>query len=151
MKGHAGGMKTPFAAIIIALLPSTADAMPVGADDNVFKCQATDGYTVYQSSPCTGGQRELKRWETSTGTPSREDARQRAQVEQAIERARQSVRAHNARVARGRSSSARVRASGADACDAARAKREAALARAGLKRNFALLRTLDDAVFSACR
>lgn len=123
---------------------------PVSAQ-TIYKCTGADGVPAYQSSPCGNGLGMQTQWQP-LAEPGEADAKARAELEARIERDRQSVRAHNAKrhKASGASGS-RVRARNATACDAARARREATLQRVGLKRNFELLRKLDDAVFNACR
>lgn len=123
---------------------------PVSAQ-TIYKCLGADGVPAYQSSPCGQGHATGKQWEPLSAV-SADDARQRADIEARIERDRQAVRAHNAkRQLRSGATGSHLRARNATACETAKARRDTTLQRVGLKRNYALLRKLDDAVFDACR
>lgn len=121
------------------------------AGDTVHKCRSAEGRTVFQATPCAATQRTewVRDYPADPPAP--------------VAPARPAATAQEATVVdtgRGRRGARRRAASqGAVismhrdpvACERAKKKRDAAYARAGLKRDFAMSRALDDAVNSACR
>lgn len=111
------------------------------AAQQLHKCVDARGHVSYQSAPCEANQQQA--W-VRDATP------EPVQTPQATVpyRANRSPRA--ARVpARGSAAASLPTAS--SACEAARQRRESTLKTVGLKRDFALLRRLDDAVWNACK
>lgn len=125
-------------AILLPMFWATAHAQ------QVYKC--TDGSQVsYQSLPCEGAQRTLRRWDaTPEPVPAGAQAGPAAKAH-AMPARKSSLRRTTAGSTRSRPDSAESR------CQAAKSKREAKLRAVGLKRTFDLLRKLDEAVYAACR
>ncbi|RYZ72955.1 MAG: hypothetical protein EOP91_06685 [Lysobacteraceae bacterium] len=113
----------------------------------VHKC-AKGGEVSYQSAPCDASQRTVRRWEAAPEPqptdPPRTDQARRNKLEPARVPAASKPRATARRHSASPASPADKR------CAAAKARRRAKLEAVGLKRNFDLLRKLDDAVHAAC-
>jgi hypothetical protein len=108
----------------------------------VYKCVGKDGRTEYSSWPCKAGQRTHQAIAAPPDPVTRyvpPSPRQSAAVSSRV--------THNF-VAPGPVQQAR--AAREAACQQARRDRDGTLARVGLKRNFDLLRRLDDTVRNAC-
>ncbi len=121
--------------------------------ETIFRCQAKGGRVSLQSSPCPAGTEQTTRTYEHRDNP--EAIRRRAEIE---------ARMHAERVARpsaGARRSYRTFYNGVEIkdsrdvqrarCQEAKADRERTLRAVGLKRNFDLLRRLDDAVYRACK
>ena len=132
------------------LAAAIAIAIPAQAQQ-VHKCMEA-GKPVYQSQPCATGQ-PLKSWsvaiaprspetlaaERHIATMRRENAEQQPQTRpRPRPRVRQGVVIPN-----GRASPSQ--------CQAAKDHRDSVYEAVGVKRSFALSRTLDDAVYQACK
>lgn len=121
------------------------------AAQQLHKCVDARGHASYQSAPCEAGQRQV--W-------VRDAAPEPVQPTQLVRpaTARQvdppptspplaPLRASGPASAQLPAYPARV----PSACEAAKQRRESTLRKVGLKRDFNLLRRLDDAVWNACR
>ncbi|AXK71794.1 hypothetical protein DWG18_05495 [Lysobacter sp. TY2-98] len=119
-------------------------ALGVGATQaqTVQKCVGRDGHARYQSEPCARGERTAEIWDATPDpvTPANDGPRPRT-------RASTRTRASSRRSARTTVAALESR----DSCADARAYRDAVERRAGLQRNYALLTTLQDRVYEACR
>lgn len=130
----------PFVAMVLAA------ALPASAQ-TVQKCVDAAGHVTLTSTECGAGHQLVASYDavpepvpvTAVGPAVRKPG--------AAGRSRGAA-APARRVSRGAGSRTRAKP---DACDAARARREKTLQRVGLKRNFDLLRKLDDEVWAACR
>lgn len=130
----------------LALLSCTASAQ------SVYKCRDGKGVPVYQSEPCANAE---KRWDAKPEPPpsydevrARELTRQRQEAESAQlrraagrDRPQQSIGANLPAYA----------GSDPGRCERAKRHRQQVLDQVGLKRNFDLLRKLDDMVYNACK
>jgi len=129
------------------LAAAIAVAIPAQAQQ-VHKCMEA-GKAVYQSQPCATGQ-PLKSWSAAVAPRSPETL--------AAERHISSIRDENSRrqqprtrtyalpgvvIPNGQASPSR--------CQAAKDHRNSVYEAVGVKRSFALSRTLDDAVYQACK
>lgn len=140
-------MKGIFTVILFTVACGTSSAQVV------FKCLDGQGNAHYQSGACPPGTTLAKTWESQIDpgpTPARPATGNSAAGSQSqrITPARRRGRAapdYRTRRATGRISAGRSR------CEAAKEKRQATLAAVGLKRNFDLLRKLDDQVSAACK
>ncbi|RYG14508.1 MAG: hypothetical protein EON92_01855 [Burkholderiales bacterium] len=124
---------------LIAILTIT----PQAAAQQVYKC--TRGNDVaYQSEPCAPTQRTVKQWDATPEPFATPAPATRPVTGPAPTRTIRSRRAAG--------NGARTKVDPADArCAKAKARRESRLKAVGLKRNFDLLRQLDEAVYEACR
>lgn len=121
-------------------------AIPAAAQQ-VYKCVDGKGNTSYQSSPCASTQKTVKAWDATPDpiTPYRPPTASRTQARQS-----RSTATGQRRGSIG--SSIPVENAGNDkACLAAKSKRDTTLRRVGLKRTYALLQRLDEAVRNACK
>ena len=144
---HAGHVKTP-QLMPFPLLVWMIVQCPAGAAQTIHTCIDPQGARSVQNIPCGHGSRTVRRREFATPVDSAEATRRRHEVEQW----RADQREREARAVRRAYPSYRPRrAPGPSPCEAARAQREATLERVGLRRNFDLLRRLDDMVWKACR
>ena len=137
-------------ALVAAAMMAAASA-GVGAG-TVSKCLGAAGEVAFTSGECPEGTRvaatydatpEPERPTSDGGRRSGNNAASSGSAARAGPAPRAAPRRARAR-AGGSASSSRSR------CEAARAKRDATLARVGLKRTFDLLRKLDDEVRAAC-
>lgn len=136
------------AAVVAALALLASASAPAGAG-TVQKCVAADGHVTLTSGSCGAGDRLVASYDAVP-----EDVPASAQPAAAVpapatSRGQSATRAVS-RGGRGGSTRSRSRA-GPDRCAAARDRRDRTLQRVGLKRNFDLLRKLDDEVWAACR
>lgn len=136
-------MKRVFPLLLLAVAAPSPAQM-------VFKCVDGGGYASYQSEPCPGDARQAKAWQVhadSQFTPERIAAdREIATKSAALGRhpPRSGRSSHHRRAA--------VRVAGERSkCEAAKRHRENTLDKVGLKRDFDLLRKLDDDVWRACK
>ncbi|WP_394005119.1 hypothetical protein ACF3M1_08575 [Luteimonas sp. WGS1318] len=118
------------------------------AQQAVHKCNDGQGGHLYQSMPCADGA-TLRRWEIAPsshdGVGETRDARPAAQPAPRRATASDTLRRSASRGATtARSADPHAR------CVAARANREATLARLGMKRGYEDLRRLNDRVSAAC-
>lgn len=131
--------------VAMGMVAASAWAEPAAAPQ-VFKC-VDGGHVAYQSAPCPG--RTAGTWDARPEPPPSWAQRQY------LRRLEQENRARNATWRRGRAFHARGRAHASrgqrDACQLARAQREAAYREAGLKRDFALSSRWDNRVHDACK
>ncbi|WP_133500071.1 hypothetical protein [Cognatilysobacter terrigena] len=123
-------------AALFGLAATDADAQ------TVQKCITRDGSTRYQSEPCPRGERTAEVWDATPDpvAPASDEPRPR----------KRSTRTRSATSRR----TARTAVAAVDThntCADARAYRDAVERRAGLARNYALLSTLQDRVYDACR
>lgn len=106
----------------------------------VQKCVDRAGQARYQSDPCRAGEKTAETWDATPDeapSPPRPSSR---------------ARRYAATPTRRRASVGAVAAANVpDACERARAWRDAAERRAGLARNYDFLSALDRRVFDACR
>lgn len=117
-------------------------AAGAGSAAELYRCVTLEGAVAYQDAPCGAGTATSRKIELAP-TP-------RGHVPE---------KPSNARVASGRTAVHRRPASAVPdarsrqrtSCAKARADREAALERAGLRRTFEQLRALDDRVYAACK
>lgn len=128
------------------LLAGCLFAPPDARPQVVYTCLGPDGARAYSSQPCPDGHltastRPFAR-ETggAGGAASTRTTRAASVPKTGGKRESTSTKAPKPLI-----DQKRLR------CERAKAKREAALERAGLKRTFDLLRRLDDAVYAACR
>lgn len=138
-------------ALTVALAVAGVVAAPVAAQ-TVQKCVGADGHVTLTSGSCEAGQRLAARYDAvpepvATGRVAEAGNGHEAGSPRAAGRAK----AGPTRAARGRRASTSRARPGPDRCQAARDKRERTLQRVGLKRDFDLLRKLDDDVWNACR
>lgn len=127
----------------VVLLAAAVSAAGPACAQTVQKCVSPDGRARYQSAPCAAHERVAGTWDATPELP-REPApvaRARPPDPASIARAR-SRRAHSRTV---------PEASPPDACAQARRERDEGERRAGLKRAYALLSSLQARVFEACR
>lgn len=124
---------------LIAILIATPQAVA----QHVYKC--TRGNDVaYQSEPCAPTQRTVKQWDA---TPDPVATPAPATLTVASSKAKRTAQRRRAT-----GNGARSKTDPADArCAKAKARRESKLKAVGLKRNFDLLRKLDESVYEACR
>ena len=116
------------------------------AAQTVQKCVARDGHVRYQSEPCARGERVAEVWDaTPDEVPAPEPSSGSGR------RKRQSPSASTRRASTRRATYVASAGHSPDSCEQARAWRDAAERRAGLRRNYDLLSTLDARVFEACR
>lgn len=130
--------------IALLLLPQTGHAQ------QVYKCTAPDGATVYQSHACESGSPE-KTWDAS---PYRVDPQRQAQIDR--DRRNSEARAAADRARRVPVQRVTSRAPTAEQgrharCEAARRTRDQALERLGLRRTHADLRRWGDYVYQRCK
>lgn len=129
------------------LAAAIAIAVPAQAQQ-VHKCIEA-GKTVYQSQPCATGQ-PLKSWSAAIAPRSSQTlaaereiaAMRRENAQRQQPQARTHVR-QGFVIPNGQSSPSR--------CQAAKDHRDSVYEAVGVKRSFALSRTLDDAVYQACK
>lgn len=145
--GSVGGV-----ALTVAWAVAGVVAAPVGAQ-TVQKCVDADGHVTLTSGSCGAGQRLAARYDAvpepaATASVAQADGGRRAA---ALPGTAGHAKAGASRAARGGRASASRTRPGPDRCQAARDKRERTLQRVGLKRDFDLLRKLDDDVWNACR
>ena len=140
-------------ALTVALAVAGVVTAPVAAQ-TVQKCIDADGHVTLTSDSCGAGQRLAARYDA---VPEPAAAAPVAQTDgggprtAASPRAAGRAKAGSTRAERGGRASASRARPGPDRCQAAREKRERTLQRVGLKRDFDLLRKLDDDVWNACR
>nr|WP_295375883.1 DUF4124 domain-containing protein [Pseudoxanthomonas sp.] len=116
-------------------------ALPAAvAAQQLHKCVDPHGHASYQSAPCEAGHKQA--W-VRDATPEPSPPVRPRPTTRAATPSRISVPA----AANLPAYPARAPA----ACEAAKRQRESTLKTVGLKRNFELLRRLDDAVWNACR
>lgn len=137
--------------VILSFIFFTASA---ASAQQVYKC-VSDSEVSYQSAACDATQKVAKQWDaTPEPEPTVDELRQR-RLKIQRDRAESAQLSRAAGTERARSGSSRQntgsRRSSMSHCDAAKARREAKLESAGLKRTFDLLRKLDDAVNEACK
>jgi hypothetical protein len=140
---------SPLILSILALAAGAASVAPASAETEraIYRCIAAKGAVSYQDSPCAPEQRTTVLYRFRSGAvDSALLARSRA-IEQEMDLRN-----------RGRVAAMRTAASGAvqkpkppSRCESAKSKREVALQRLGLKRDFDLMSALDRAVWDACR
>lgn len=108
----------------------------------VQKCVARDGHTRYQSEPCARGERTAEIWDATPDpvAPANDEPKPRTR---AIGRTRSTSR----RATHATTAPVDTR----NRCADARTYRDAVERRVGLERNYALLSTLQERVFEACR
>lgn len=128
--------------LLAGCLFAHADARP----QVVYTCVGPEGARIHTSQPCPDGHRTastrpFERETGSAGGVASAPTMRAASVPQPG-RKREST---STKAAKPLIDQKRLR------CERAKAKREAALERAGLKRTFDLLRRLDDEVHAACR
>lgn len=136
----------PAVLAVIAMMAG-AVARPVHAQ-TVQKCVRSDGHVTLTSDSCGSGHRLVASYDAvPEAVPASAPA-----VEAPASRASPVPSATRAVARAGNRGSYRSRPrSAADPCRSARERRERTLQKAGLKRNFDLLRRLDDEVWAACR
>lgn len=147
----AAGVRVPEA--LLAIVIAFVAANPARAQ-TVQKCVAPAGQITLTSSECGAGERLVARYDAvpvSEPTPATAAVPSVRQPGAVPGRGRVSASASAATAKHGvRRGTSRSRKA-PDACQSARAKRDTTLQRVGLKRNFDLLRKLDDEIWSACR
>lgn len=139
--------------MLFLLAAATAQAQ------QLHKCVDAKGHTSYQSDPCNAGQREVWVRDATPEPPPTYEQQRAAQIRQQ----RQEAESADLRRMAGTDWTTRRSGSGVgvslpaysgknpNACQAAKQQREATLKAAGINRNFSLLRSLDDAVWNACK
>ena len=126
-------------AVLVALVAAAAPACA----QTVQKCVSGDGQVRYQSAPCEPHERTAGTWDAvpdarpDTRSAARTEGSQRSPIS-ATRTARRGARAPTSPPPR-------------DACAEARQARDEGERRAGLKRTYALLSSLQARVFEACR
>lgn len=127
-------------------------AFPARAQQ-VHKCASGDGQVSYQSAPCEAGQRTLQQWQAPPEPVATPPLRLRLTAPVASSR-KASAGPRAGAKPRTRAVPGSVIAAenngGSAACMAAKRKRQDTLERVGLKRTYALLQRLDNAVWRAC-
>lgn len=116
---------------------------PAWGQTVIVKCKDAKGAVIYQTEPCERGQTtaDVKTYASVRYNP--ELAEETRQTEREVD-ARRSAYGSNAQAAY-------IPSDGRGAaCEAAKAHRESVLKAMGLRRNFDLLRSLDDQVQKAC-
>lgn len=137
--------------LAIALLIAVC---PVGAQ-NLYRCVDYQGAVSIQDAPCPPASRETRRVavdayeETATSRAARAAAVHRAQAAREIGSFRPA--SHAVRRTPTRPLPWEPDSQGDHACASAKRYRDSVLNAAGLNRTFELLRSLDDAVYRACR
>lgn len=128
------------------LLAGCLFAHPDARPQVVYTCIGPDGTRIHTSQPCPEGHRTASarpfERETSGASGAASTRTTRAASVPKTGRKQEST---STKASKPLIDQKRLR------CERAKAKREAALERAGLKRTFDLLRRLDDAVYAACR
>ena len=117
---------------------------PAWAQTVIVKCKDAKGAVIYQTEPCERGQTMA---DVKTYAPVRynsELAAETRRIERQVD-ARRSTYGGNSQAAYIPSDD---RGAG---CEAAKAHRESVLKAVGMRRNFDLLRSLDDSVRKACK
>lgn len=135
----------PFVAMV--LVAALSAALPASAQ-TVQKCVDAAGHVTLTSSECGAGHRLVASYDAVPEPVPVAPVAAAAEWPGAVASRSRGAATSARRGTRGGAS--RVRAK-PNACDAARARREKTLQRVGLKRNFDLLRKLDDEVWAACR
>lgn len=131
------GMRMGAVLVVGALLGmATLDA----AGQTVQKCRSSDGRTRYQSEPCLPGERVLEVW-SAVPDPSPPAT---TMPRRAVPRRTRAPRAPKIR-------RYRAPAPTANACHAAKARRDAIERQVGLARTYELLSALSRDVHDACR
>ena len=130
-------------AVLLAGLAASAGAQ------SIYKCRDAKGQPVYQSEPCPEAE---KRWDTQPSTTTWDDYYKRRDADRKIAADRRHMRARAGEISRGNGPvGTSVGAENADACQRAKAHRQAAYDAAGLNRSFELSRQMDDMVYNACK
>lgn len=129
-------------------------AATTASAQQVYKC--VDGSEVsYQSAACDGNRKAARQWDATPEAEPTTEALGQRQPQSRRNRTQSAPPNSTASTRRAGSASNRrnpdSRRPGMSRCDAAKARREAKLKSVGLKRNFDLLRNLDDTVNEACR
>lgn len=130
--------------IALVLVPLTGHAQ------QVYKCKAPDGTTVYQSDVCESGAPE-KTWDAR---PPRVDPQRQAQIDRDRRNAEARVaieRPRRAPVLRAASRAPTAEQGRHARCEAAKRTRDQALERLGLRRTHADLRRWGDYVYQRCK
>ena len=131
-------------ACLLPMLPASADT--------IFRCQGKGGHVSLQSSPCPSSSKQTTRTYEHRENP--EAIRRRAEIEARMHRERTGGQtrdsSHATRTFHNGVQINDARDTQRAQCNAAKAHRERTLRAMGLKRNFDLLRRLDDAVYRAC-
>jgi Domain of unknown function (DUF4124) len=140
-----------FASTLLMLLLATATLCacigPAAAasQGTIYRCVAANGSVSYQDTACAPELRTtaIRRYTSHTIDPAL--AAHRRAIEQEMDRRN---RANSAAL---RAVSIRQTPKTPSQCDTAKAKRESAVKRAGLKRTFAMMSELDGEVWDVCK
>jgi len=124
-----------FLLVAVLAVPASAQA--------VYKCRDARGGPVFQSHPCDGAASE-KEYRYEAQQPSTANQRRIAQYRRELEES-------NAPSSGPRWVSREISTPKRSGCQIAKDERDATLRRVGLKRNFDLLRQLDENVYRACK
>lgn len=132
--------------LLLVLVPGVCSAQ------QVFKC--VNGKQVsYQSDPCPG--QAVKAWEAVPDQDNPALRARLAQMEREVAARRAAQRPVMGTTGRGGGVGAgvpsRTQQSSSYGCQAARSQRAAVYNAAGHRRSFALSRSMDDAVYNACK
>ena len=134
------GPRLPRSLITAALLFLAGQA----SAQTVQKCIAASGHITLTSGACGAGERLAARYDAvPEAAPTHAPAAKPSVSAEPVRR--------KSSVSRPSSSPAPRSRRRADPCQSARDRRERTLERVGLKRDFNLLRRLDDEVWAACR
>lgn len=118
----------------------------------VFKCVVPGKPVSYQSDPCPG--QAEKAWDAVPDADNPYLRARLAQMDREVRQRRAAQRPYTASTGGGRAIGASIPSrsiSSSGACESARAQRDAVYRAAGHRRSFAVSRTMDDAVYNACK
>ncbi len=122
--------------LLLCLCPGLASA------GTLYRCVSASGQVSYLATPCAAGQRMDRSIEFAPVPDS---------PVMATSGRKRPASATGRSMSKSRRNGGTVSRAGVDPCHQARAKREQALERLGLKRTFADLSRLDEPVRAACR
>jgi len=135
--------------ILPGWLLAVASVTPQVNAQVVYKCVDASGSVSYQSQACPQGAATTRSWDSE---PPKAFGPERIAADRDIAKtSRQLQQRNRLNSARRSTGSAPARAPKQTACEAARTHRRSTLAKVGLKRDFDLLRKLDDQVAAACK
>jgi hypothetical protein len=129
-----------------------AVAGSVSAQQQVYKCVVPGKPVSYQSQPCPG--QAVRAWDAVPDADNPYLRARLADMDREVRQRRAAQRPYTASTGGGRAIGASIPSrtvSSSGACESARAQRDAVYRAAGHRRSFAVSRTMDDAVYNACK
>lgn len=125
----------------------TLPMAPIAVAQDIHICVDAAGARSYQSTPCAAGQRTQAIRAYPVAPVDATLAARTAAVQREMDQRNRG----GGRTTRATARAPRGAAAGATPCQTAKARRQAALDRAGLKRDFTLLSRVDAEVWNACK